>query len=126
MQGPTGTEALVGLALSAAERSGAFIGPGWGGGRRFGRATQWICTSRTAILAGNVLFLQMTETRPPVVCGKTQSSLRKYVPDRVGPGFRSSVRVNYESDGALASELGGDVESVKSASGRYAVERGGA
>ena len=115
-----------GLALSAAERSGAFIGPGWGGDWRFGRATQWICTSRTAILIGNVLFLQMTVTRPQWSAGKAQSSLRKYVPDRVGPGFRSSVRVNYESDGALASELGGDVESVKSASGRYAVERGGA
>ena len=31
--------------------------------------------------------------------------------------------MNYESDGALASELGGDVESVKSASGRCTVER---
>ena len=60
---------------------------------------------------------------PPVVCGKAQSSSRKYVPDRVGLGFRGSVRVNYESDGALASELGGDVESVKSASRRRAVDR---
>jgi len=41
-----------------------FIGPGWGGDWRFGKATQWICTSRTAILAGNVLFLQMTVSRP--------------------------------------------------------------
>ena len=54
---------------------------------------------------------------PPVVCGKAQSSLRKYVPDWVGPGFRSSVRVNYESGGALVTALSGDLE--KSLVGRY-------
>ena len=54
---------------------------------------------------------------PPVVCGKAQSSLRKYVPDRVGPGFRSSVRVNYESDGVFVSEVNEDFE--KSLIGRY-------
>ena len=54
---------------------------------------------------------------PPVVCGKAQSSSRKYVPDRVGPGFRSSVRVNYESDGVFVSEVNGDFE--KSLIGRY-------
>ena len=47
---------------------------------------------------------------PPVVCGKAQSSLRKYVPDRTRPGFRSSVRVNYESDGVFVSEVNGDFE----------------
>lgn len=54
---------------------------------------------------------------PPVVCGKAQSSLRKYVPDRTRPGFRSSVRVNYESDGVFVSDVNGDFE--KSLIGRY-------
>lgn len=52
-----------------------------------------------------------------MVCGRAQSSSRKYVPDRVGPGFRSSVRVNYESDGVFVSEVNGGFE--KSLIGRY-------
>ena len=54
---------------------------------------------------------------PPVVCGKAQSSSRKYVPDRTRPGFRSSGRVNYESDGVFVSDVNGDFE--KSLIGRY-------
>ena len=52
-----------------------------------------------------------------MVCGRAQSSSRKYVPDRVGPGFRSSIRVNYESDGVFVSEVNGGFE--KSLIGRY-------
>ena len=52
-----------------------------------------------------------------MVCGRDQSSSRKYVPDRAGPGLRSSGRVNYESDGVFVSELNEDFE--KSLIGRY-------
>ncbi|ERH25381.1 hypothetical protein HMPREF1979_00541 [Actinomyces johnsonii F0542] len=53
--------------LSGLERLSVLVGEATGGsagrrGRRSGRCG-WTCVSRTAILAGNVLFLQLTETR---------------------------------------------------------------